>query len=84
MTTNQDHITMIKQFRVLAIPKETKAYDTELLMGIFDCHNPALDVVDSVPPTTALNIITNDGWIAVADVTNCVTHICIPFVKDIE
>lgn len=75
---------MIKHFRVLAISKETKSYETDLIRGIFGCNNPTLDVVDTLPPSTTLNVITGDGWNPISDGIVTETHICIPFVKEDE
>ena len=73
---------MIRQFRVLAISKETKSYDTDLIRGVFGCNNPTLDVVDTLPPSTTLNVISDDGWKPISDGLETETYICIPFVKD--
>ena len=72
---------MIIQFRVLAISKETKSYESEMIRNVFGCSNPALDVVDTIPPTTALNIITNDGWQAVSEVADSQDFMFIAFDK---
>lgn len=72
---------MIKQFRVLAISKETKSYESEMIRNVFGCNNPALDVVDTIPPTTALNIITNAGWQVVSEVTDSQDFMFIAFDK---
>lgn len=82
MTTNQDHTTMIKEFRVLAIPKESKCYETEQLKLMFGIDNPVVESVDTLPPNAVINLITNSGWSpAVQEAIPMSTHICIPFVK---
>jgi hypothetical protein len=73
---------MIKEFRVLAVSKEAKCYETARLKEVFGCDNPALDVVDTLPPPTVINLITESGWKPVSlEAKPTDTHICIPFVK---
>ena len=74
---------MIKEVRVLAISKETKSYSTEKLMGVFGCNNPALDVVETMPPTTAINLINDAGWRPIGPAENCEYYICAGFIRDI-
>ena len=82
MITNQNHTTMIKEFRVLAIPKESKCYETEQLKLMFGIDNPVVESVDTLPPNAVINLITNSGWSPVVqEAIPMSTHICIPFVK---
>ena len=52
-----------------------------MIRNVFGCNNPALDVVDTIPPTTALNIITNAGWQVVSEVTDSQDFMFIAFDK---
>ena len=82
MTTNQDHTTMIKEFRVLTIPMDTMSCDTTLLKELFGVDNPVNDTVDTLPPQTALGLVGEAGWTPiVTEAINMGTHLCVPYVK---
>ena len=77
---------MIKEFRVLAVSKETQQYDTDMIRGVFAVEHPMLDAVDSLPTNAtnaAITILTQYGWKpTVKKVVNTPTHILIPFVNE--
>lgn len=74
---------MIKEFRVLAVSKETQQYDTDMIRGVFAVEHPMLDAVDGLPPNAAITILTQCGWKpTVKEVVNTPTHILVPFVKE--
>ena len=74
---------MIKEFRVLAVSKETQQYDTDMIRGVFSAEHPMLDAVDSLPPNAAKTILTQCNWKpTVKEVVNTPTHILVPFVKE--
>ena len=74
---------MIKEFRVLAVSKETQQYDTDMIRGVFAAEHPMLDAVDSLPPNAAITILTQCGWKpTVKEAVNTSTHILISFVKE--
>ena len=74
---------MIKEFRVLAISKETQQYDTDMIRGVFSVEHPMLDAVDNLPPNAAITVLTQCNWKpTVKEVVNTPTHILVPFVKE--
>lgn len=74
---------MIKEFRVLAVSKETQQYDTDMIRGVFAVEHPMLDAVDGLPPNAAITILTQCNWKpTVKEVVNTPTHILVPFVKE--
>ena len=74
---------MIKEFRVLAVSKETQQYDTDMIRGVFSAEHPMLDAVDSLPPNAAITVLTQCNWKpTVKGVVNTPTHILVPFVKE--
>ena len=74
---------MIKEFRVLAVSKETQQYDTDMIRGVFAAEHPMLDAVDSLPPNACITLLTQCGWMpTVKEVVNIPTHILVPFVKE--
>ena len=74
---------MIKEFRVLAVSKDTQQYDTDMIRGVFSTDHPMLDAVDSLPPNAAITILTQCGWRpTVKEAVNTPAHILIPFVKE--
>lgn len=74
---------MIKEFRVLAVSKETQQYDTDMIRGVFSAEHSMLDSVDSLPTNAAITLLTQCGWRpTVKEVVNTPTHILVPFVKE--
>ena len=72
---------MIKEFRVLAVSKETQQYDTDMIRGVFSAEHPMLDTVDSLPPNAAITVLTQCNWKPVVkEAINTPTHILVPFV----
>ena len=73
---------MIVEFRVLAVSKEKKSYDTDLVKGIFSINNQILDTVDSLPINAVISLITQNGWIpTVKEVIDTETHILVPLIS---
>lgn len=73
---------MIKEFRVLTIPLDGMSCDTGLLKELFGCDNPTLDVVETIPPQTAIGLVGEAGWTpTVKEAINMGTHLCVPYVK---
>lgn len=73
---------MIIEFRVLAVSKEKKSYDTDLVKGIFSINHQMLDTVDSLPANAVISLISQNGWTpTVKEVINTETHILVPFIS---
>lgn len=53
---------MTIEFRVLAIPLNTKNYKSENIKSIFNIENPILDKVDNFDVMNTVNIINVNGW----------------------
>ena len=74
---------MIKEFRVLAVSKETQQYDTDMIKGVFAAEHPMLDAVDSLPPNACITLLTQCRWKPkVKEAVNTPTHILVTFVKE--
>ena len=75
---------MIVEFRVLAVSKEQKSYDTDLIKGLFMSDHPTLDVVDTLPITTVMNILADCNWQPIVkEAINTDTHILVPYIGEI-
>ena len=75
---------MIVEFRVLAVSKEMRNYDTDYLKGLFDCDHPIIDTVDNLPIQATITVLTNCDWTPVTKPKETDSYLCIGFVKKIN